>query len=303
MEPNNQAGSRLTPAIAVLTALCAAVLAVPFRIYELAKTVDPDTGFWRHPDPTRWVIYGLALVVIVLAFLYSRFSKDLPDPEFSREKSIPLGIGGVLLTLGFLGDTAFAVLQCVSLAGTYDPWNMTVGYFLISTGFLAQLFHTLFSLLSAVYFGFYAVDFFKGANVYAKLGVLSMNPVLWGIACLLSAFIKPIKYLNVSQLFLEVLFLIFASIAFFAFARLASQVESERSMWVLYFTGIPAMFLGYVCGLALFNGTPSLQAADLTAAIFFTILLIHYLPTNLLGKQRKEPVEEPKVTKGGRTPR
>ncbi len=303
MDQNNSTASRLTPALAVLTALCAAVLAVPFRIYELAAAVNPDTGFWTRSDPTRWVLYGLILVVVVLALLCSKFSRNLPKPVFPVKRSVPLGIGGSLMTIGFTGDAVLGVTQCISLVGTYDPWNMTVGYFLVSTGFLTQIFRTVFGLLSAVYFGFYTADQFKGTAVCSRLGVLSSNPVLWGIACLLSAFIRPIKYLNVSQLFFELLFLIFASIAFFAFARIASQVESERSMWVLYFAGVPAMFLGYLCAPGLFRGTPALQTADITIAIFYTILLIVNLPTSLLGKSRKEPVEEPKVTKGGRQPK
>lgn len=298
MEPN-----RLTPGTAVLAALCAAVLAVPFRIYELVSTVDRDTGFWLRSDPTRWVIYALILLVVVVSFVFVRFSKDLPEPVFPVKKSLALGIGGVLLTLSFLGDSIAAIFQCVTLAGTYDPWNMTMGYFLISTGLLSQVLRALFALLSAVYFGFYSVDFFRGAAVYRKLGILSVNPTLWGIACLLTAFIKPIKYLNVSQLFLELLFVIFASIAFFAFARIASGVESERSMWVLYFGGISAMFIGYVCTPALFAAETSLQVVELGAAVFFTILLIHYLPAGLVGRQRKEVIEEPKVTKGGRQPK
>lgn len=302
MEPNTSTARRLTPGIAVLAALCAAVPALAVRIYELAKTVNPSTGFWSSPDPTRWVLYGLILVVVGLAFVFSKFSKDLPEPVFPAKKDLALGIGGVLLTLGFLGDSVFGLIKCVSLVGTYDPWNMTVGYFLVSTGFIQQIFRVIFALLSALYSGFYAADFFRGAAFREKLGVLSLNPVLWAIACLLTAFIMPIKFLNVSQLFLEVLFLLFTAIAFFAFARIASRVESERSMWVLYFAGIPAMVLGYVSALALFVGTPSLQVADLTVAIFMTILLIRYLPTDLLGR-RKERIEEPKVTKGGRQPR
>lgn len=303
MEQNNETAGKLTPAVALLTALIAAVVAIPIRIYELIATVDSETGFWSSPDPTRWILYGLVFVVVVLSFVYTRFSKDLPDTEFPAEKSLTLAICGILLTLGFAGDAVFAVIQSLSLVSTYDPWNMTVAYFLISTGFVAQILRALFALLSALYFGFYSADQFKGTAVYQRLGVLSLNPVLWGIACLLTAFIKPLKYLNVSQLFLEVLFLIFSLIAFFAFARIASHAESERSMWMLYFGAIPAMFLGYVGGISLFFGEPSLQAADLTIAIFFTALLIHYLPTSLVGRKRKERIEEPKVTKGGRQPR
>ena len=56
--------------IALLTAGIAAVIAVALRIYELAVTIDPDTGFWQYSDPTQFIMYALLLVVLVVAFVF-----------------------------------------------------------------------------------------------------------------------------------------------------------------------------------------------------------------------------------------
>lgn len=281
-----------TPAVALLVAAAAVLIGVPLRTFQLSRQIDPETGFWNTANSvSMWVLYALVLIVILASFVLIRFSRKLPKPDFPEERSIFLGVFGTLASIGFLADFVQAVLKAVSVKAETDPFDPYYGSSLMSTGFIPMLLEAVFAFLSAAYFVFYTVSQFRGDSFYRNrlVSILAMNPILWAIARLLRDFLLPIKFKNVSQLFLEILFLCFAALALFAFARISAQVGQERSSWVLCFCGTTALFLGYVTALApvlLFltgNGEKMTSAyplhiADFTTALFLTGLLIHMLP-------------------------
>ena len=271
--------------IALLTAGIAAVIAVALRIYELAVTIDPDTGFWQYSDPTQFIMYALLLVVLVVAFVFGSVKKQTASPTILTEPDIGTGICAALVTAAFLYDGVVGIIRLTALSADFDPYAMTLGYFIISTGFLAKIFQILFAILSAVWFGLYSADRFAGTNLCRKLGAMAINPVLWGVARLLIAFVTPIKFKNVSQLLLELLFLLVALPALFSFARLLYGVEAENRMRTFTWCGTTAAVLGYVTAFAPFclilTGNYHLLAPDypvqypeLAIAVFFTYLLV-----------------------------
>ena len=289
--------------IALLTAGIAAVIAVALRIYELAVTIDPDTGFWQYSDPTQFIMYALLLVVLVVAFVFGSVKKQTASPTILTEPDIGTGICAALVTAAFLYDGVVGIIRLTALSADFDPYAMTLGYFIISTGFLAKIFQILFAILSAVWFGLYSADRFAGTNLCRKLGAMAINPVLWGVARLLIAFVTPIKFKNVSQLLLEILLVVFAMIFWFAFARIASGVNPDSSMWLFFFGGITAAFLGYVCALApfillitgqghLIPESRPMQFVDLAFAIFATCALFNAMPKTVGLNSRDEFKEE-----------
>lgn len=283
---------------ALCTALVAALIAVPVRVVELVKFVEPETGFWSGSSASFYVILGLALVVLVVALITSLKEKKSAVTALPEKKNIPLGIVSLLLTVAFVGDAVTCAVNAINLQATFNPYSMTYAYFMISTGFLATICQAVFAILSALYIMVYAINQFNGKGSYKTIAVLSMNPILWGIARLMVHFVEPIRYLNVSQLTLEILFLIFALVYLFKMVRVASDVGAEGAGWVMGFTGPVAVFLGYVSAFApfclLIAGKSSyicesypMQWVDLALAIFFTATLIVYAP------KKNQPVSEP----------
>lgn len=296
--------AKLSPNGAILIAAVMTLIAVPLRTFQYLNCLDPDTGFWAVRDVTVPVLYGLCIAVAILALVMSLFSGIMPKPEFTKQKDIPLGVAGILMTLGFLVD-AFqnAAATFSSFGGITDTEELSMTYQLISTGTIARGFQVVFGILSAVFLLLFGLSKLRGNDHFQNLKLLALSPVLWGVCRLLVHFVEPISYKNVSQLLLEICLVVFAMIFWFAFARICSGVNPDSSMWLFFFGGVTGAFFAYVCALAPFmlilTGRGSLipesrpmQYADLAFAIFATCALFNAMPKTVGVNSRDEFVEE-----------
>lgn len=294
----------LSPNGAIVLAAVFTLFAVPLRTFQYLHCLDPETGFWTVRDVTVPVLYALVIAVAVIAFFISYFSGIMPKPEFSKQKDTPLGVTALLMALGFASDAVFNVRAAVISFSSFGAMqDVSPAYQLISSGFLARIGQALFAVLSVLYLTFVGVSKLTGKDTYEKHKVISLSPVVWAVFRLLVHFVEPIGYKNVSQLLLEILLVIFAMIFWFAFARIASGVNADSSMWLFFFGGITASFLGYVCALApfilLITGQGHLipvnrpmQYVDLAFAIFATCALFNAMPKTVGLNSRDEFKEE-----------
>ncbi len=301
---NKLKAAKLSPNGAILLAAVFTLFAVPLRTFQFVNNLDPETGFWAVRDITVPVLYALVIGVAVFAFFISLFSGIMPKPEFSKQKDTPLGVTALLMALGFLWDAIANVQTAITTYANLEYLEgLSVSYQLISSGTLARLGQVLFAVLSAVSLIFFGIAKLKGTALYENHKLLSLSPVVWGVFRLLVHFVEPISYKNVSQLLLEILLVVFAMIFWFAFARIASGVNPESSMWQFFFGGITAAFLGYVCALApfilLITGqgeyipeSRPMQFVDLAFAIFATAALFNAMPKTVGLNSRDEFVEE-----------
>ncbi|MEE1299207.1 MAG: hypothetical protein UHI93_01550, partial [Acutalibacteraceae bacterium] len=301
---NKLKAASLSPNGAIILAAVFTLFAVPLRTFQFLNCLDPETGFWTVRDVTVPVLYALVIGVAVFAFFISLFSGIMPKPEFSKQKDIPLGVSALLMALGFAWD-AFANVRIAiaTYAGLGENEELSMAYQLISSGTLGRFGQVLFAVLSVVSLLFFGISKLTGTTLYENHKVLALSPVVWGVFRLLVHFVEPISYKNVSQLLLEILLVVFAMIFWFAFARIASGVNPDSSMWLFFFGGITAAFLGYVCALApfilLITGQghlipPSrpMQFVDLAFAIFATCALFNAMPKTVGINSRDEFREE-----------
>ena len=250
---NKLKAASLSPNGAIILAAVFTLFAVPLRTFQFLNCMDPETGFWTVRDVTVPVLYALVIAVAVFAFFISLFSGIMPKPEFSKQRDIPLGVSGLLMALGFAWDAFVNVRTAIATyAGLSETEDLSLTYQLISSGTLARFGQVLFAVLSVVSLIFFGISKLTGTTLYESHKVLALSPVVWGVFRLLVHFVEPISYKNVSQLLLEILLVVFAMIFWFAFARIASGVNPDSSMWLFFFGGITAAFLGYVCALAPF---------------------------------------------------
>lgn len=302
---NKLKAASLSPNGAIILAAVFTLVAVPLRTFQFLNCLDPETGFWTVRDVTVPILYALVIAVALLAFCISLFSGIMPKPEFSKKKDTPFGVAAVLMALGFLWDAVAGVRTAyLTFVGMEATEDLSLTYQLISSGTIARAAQVLFAILSAVYLIFFAISKFAGSALYEDRKVLALSPVVWGICRLLGHFVEPISYKNVSQLLLEIILIVFAMIFWFAFARIASGVNPDSSMWLFFFGGITAAFLGYVCALApfiliitgqghLIPETRPMQYADLAFAIFATCALFNAMPKTVGLNSRDEFREEP----------
>lgn len=302
---NKLKAAALSPNGAILLAAVITLFAVPLRTFQFINCLDPETGFWAVRDVTIPLLYALVVVVAVLAFFISLFSGIMPKPVLSTKRDIPWGVASILMACGFLWD-AFANVRLALLAraNIMDTEELSMTYQLISSGTLARYGQVLFAVLSAVYLIFFAIGKLTGSGIYEGRKLLALSPVCWGVFRLLVHFVEPISYKNVSQLLLEICLVVFAMIFWFAFARIASNVNADSSMWLYFFGGITAAFLGYVCALApfmliltgrgdLIPESRPMQYVDLAFAIFATCALFNAMPKTVGVNSRDEFKEEP----------
>ena len=301
---NKLKAAALSPNGAILLAAVFTLFAVPLRTYQYLHCLDPETGFWAVRDVTLPVLYALVIAVAVFAFFISLFSGIMPKPEFSKTKDRPFAVAALLGSLGFLIDAVMNIRTMIlTMGGLSENEDLTMTYQLISSGTLARGFQVLFAVLSAVYLVFVGISKWAGSDLYSARKLLALSPVMYGVCRLLVHFVEPISYKNVSQLLLEICLLVFAMIFWFAFARIASGVNADSSMWLFFFGGITGAFLGYVCALApfmliltgrgdLIPDSRPMQYADLTFAIFATCALFNAMPKTVNVNSRDEFHEE-----------
>lgn len=294
----------LSPNGAIILAAVFTLFAVPLRTFQYLNCLDPDTGFWTVRDVTLPVLYALIIMVAVLAFCISLFSGIMPKPEFSKQRDIPLGVAGLLMAFGFAVDAFQNVrIALTTYAGMAPTEDLSLTYQLISSGTIARFGQVLFAVLSIVSLVFFGVSKLLGTTLYENHKVLALSPVMWGVCRLLVHFVEPISYKNVSQLLLEICLVVFAMIFWFAFARIASRVNADSSMWLFFAGGITAAFLGFVCALPpaillltgrghLIPATRPFQLVDLTFAIFATCALFNAMPKTVGVNSRDEFREE-----------
>lgn len=301
---NKLKAASLSPNGAIILAAVFTLFAVPIRTFQYLNCLDPETGFWAVRDVTVPVLYGLVIAVAAFAFVISLFSGIMPKPEFSKQKDVPLGVASLLMVLGFLWDAFANVRQAILTYGEMSASEeLSLTYQLISSGTIGRFGQVLFAILSAVSLLFFGISKLTGKALYESHKLLALSPVVWGVFRLLVHFVEPISYKNVSQLLLEIMLVVFAMIFWFAFARIASGVNPDGSMWLFFFGGITAAFLGYVCALApfililtgrgdLIPASRPMQYVDLAFAIFATWALFNAMPKTVDLNSRDEFHEE-----------
>lgn len=277
-----------TPLLVILAVFV--FVAVPVRTFQLIKMIDPATGFWSEKGPLVYLLYIVIALFILIALVMTAFAGLMAKPTFKNEKNIPLGIFASLLAASLVYESALNISDFVTLMSSFVTATSSNLYtYLTSTGALPLILEGICGVLAIVYFIYVAIGCFKGSSIFESKRILALSPVLWAMFRLIYHFIDPIDYKNVSQLFLELIMLCFVMIFFLSFARIASGINEEKSMWILWFTGACATLLSYTCALAPFiltiTGKGSLipdayplHFCDLGIALFITSFLFTVTP-------------------------
>lgn len=289
--------AKLSPTPLLIVLAAGALLGVPLRVWELCNCVDSATGLWATKDVTVILLYIICCIVFAIAFFFSFFSGVMTKPKFKEEKDLLLGICGGIFTLTLLFDSILLVTKFIALITNYTTdANGKLSYYLTSSGGLAMALASIFGILATSYLGFISFSAITGVDNYSKKRLLGLTPVLWAMFRLVIHFTNPINYRNVSQLFLEIMMLCFAMIFFMSFARISSEINERTSMKLLWFSGVSAALLAFICALAPFllvitgkgelipNAYP-MRYCDLGLALFITSFLFTVTPlTNEVGE-------------------
>lgn len=233
------------PFFAVLAAI---LIAVPLRVYQYAKLINPSTGFFDEKDFSVIVVYGiLAVAMIICIVLPYLCHKSIPTVTVGKNSKVFLAVSLIMAAGAVISgvDLITDFIDLISNAPRYldrDGLSAYIsaqgGTLLIAEGFFAALsgFHFLISGLSAL-----------NETAVSKFKILALSPVVWCVFRLLYRFKRTIAFTNVSDLFLELFAIVFAMVFFLAFAQIRSKIDAEDIFWKIYAYGLPAAMFALVC--------------------------------------------------------
>lgn len=233
------------PFFAVLAAI---LIAVPLRVYQYAKLINPSTGFFDEKDFSVIVVYGILAVAMIICIVLPYIShKSIPTVTVGKNSKVFLAVSLIMAAGAVISgvDLITDFIDLISNAPRYldrDGLSAYIsaqgGTLLIAEGFFAALsgFHFLISGLSAL-----------NENTVSKFKILALSPVVWCVFRLLYRFKRTIAFTNVSDLFLELFAIVFAMVFFLAFAQIRSKIDAEDIFWKIYAYGLPAAMFALVC--------------------------------------------------------
>lgn len=267
------------------------LLVLPLRVYQFLRVIEPGTGFYEKTDFSVPLLYGLLALfggaMLIISFINRRrimFSTTV-------RKNPALGIIALAAAGTFFAD---AVIMYQNFSSLYYGTTQNMGGdFLVDTatsgimksGALPMLFEAVFAVFAAIFFIVLGVSYISGKSNGSQFKLLAITPLAWSICRILHRFMRTISFVNVSDLFFELLMIVFLMIFFMAFAQLISGVNNKGVDWKLVGFGLPAALLCLLCfvpravmlamgkGALLTNLSPP-EYCDLAIAMFILAFIL-----------------------------
>ena len=280
--------NNMNKTIPLFAALAALLIAVPLRIYQYSKIINPETGFYDKIDASVFVLYiilGIAVVIgLVVPFLRHTSAKPVP----LSNKSVGFAVVSLLMAICLIIDSASQLMDYFELYSANQMLSNQAMKQLISVqGGTLLLLQAAFGAFSAVYFFVTGITIGLGNSDSSKFRILALVPTVWCIFRLLYRFKRTISFVNVSDLLLELFLIVFSMMFFFALAQVNSKIDSfsdggstvQSVFWKIYGYGIPAALFAVVCFLprfilratgkpALINPSYGVNFSDFSFAVF-----------------------------------
>ena len=269
------------PLFAVLTAV---LIAVPLRVYQYIKHINPETGFYDSSDFSVFTVYAVLAVAMVICIAFSYLKHKTISPINPRKDS-RLFIGmSLFMALGIAVDSLSMLSDYTSLYSANTGAYIHVSEYVAAQGGSLMLIQAIVGIVSAIYFAISGISALNKTNA-PKLKLLAVSPVIWCIFRLLLRFKRTISFVNVSDLLLEMFMIVFAMMFFLALAQVNSKIDEKTVFWKLFAYGFPAVMFSLVCFLPRFililtDNSDKLNSlylpnfSDFTFAIYTTYICI-----------------------------
>ncbi|MBQ7295684.1 MAG: hypothetical protein IJW86_05755 [Clostridia bacterium] len=263
---------------------CAGLVCVVLRTLQTAKYIDPETGFYLGGEAVKAVIYAVLLLSGIIFCLMSFFSRESASLSFYKTKNKAMGFAAAAMGFTFIFDSADNFFSTFGSAAQINSANYTE---FMTSGTIPMLIQSFFALLSAVYFFILAKDMLKGTASASKRYFLATAPVWWAGARLMHRFVRQISFVEVSDLFLELIEIALMLVFFMSLAQVVTGVYSDGFRWRIFGLGysasllaltmsIPRLIFSFVKDGAFINPSHPFYLCDLMFAIFaLTVILCH----------------------------
>lgn len=236
----------------LLVSLCALLVAVPLRVYQYFKVLEPETGFYSTIDFSVYIIYALLGIAVITAIAIPLINRKKMITVASVKKSPVFLVLSLILAVTIIIDSAGQLMSYFDLYDAAASSGSTIAEYVKKQGGTLLLLQAVSGAIAAVYFFVSGLSVSLGNSDGSKLKLLGLTPVLWCIFKLLYKFKRTISFINVSDLLLELFEIVFLMLFFFALAQTVVRIDVKTVFWKIFAYGIPAAMFALMCFLPRF---------------------------------------------------
>jgi len=287
----------------VIVFAVASLIAIPLRTVQYFTVIEAETGFYSEKSFSVYLFAAVIIAAIVLFGLLGFAKRKSLCYSTAPEKRAGFGALAGLSAAGFVFD----VFGCLEELGS-DKYEMIEYAYqseevsALATAATLTKVQLVFAAVSAFYFLILCLCNLIGKAVPKAFCLFSLSPVIWGIAKLVLRFTRTISYIQVSDLMLEMLSLVFVVMFFMAFAQLEFGVSDKGCEWRIAFYGLSASVLLLLCFIPRFivtvSGNPELvysmskvEYSDICLALFTLCAVVTRLSDKKAQNDESEKVE------------
>lgn len=236
----------------LFASLCALLVAVPLRVYQYFKVLEPETGFYSKMDFSVYAMYILLGVAMLISVAVPLLNKKKMITVTSVKKSPLFLVFSLILAVTVIIDSAGQLMSYFDLYDAAATSGTAVSDYIKNQGGTLLLLQSVSGAIAAVYFFVSGLSVSVGNSDGSKLKVLALTPALWAVCKLLYRFKRTISFINVSDLLLELFEIVFLMLFFFALSQTVAKIDADSVFWKLYAYGVPAAMFALICFLPRF---------------------------------------------------
>ncbi len=239
--------SKPEPSALVAAAALSLCALLPLRVYQVTTLIEPETGFFSEINFTVPLFYVIGAVIILALMVLSFLNEKTSRTRNCIAPSKSLGILSVLTALSITFNAVTSFTSFIELNGEYSAYiHGPYITFLTKSGAAPLILEALFGILTAFFFCIYAISCFKKDTTLSSFKILSAAPAIWAICRIVFRFLAKISFVNISDLLLELIMLVFMIMFFISFAQIVTNVSPETVAWRLFGCGLPAAVVAFL---------------------------------------------------------
>lgn len=224
---------------------------VPLRIYQYFSVLAPETGFYRSLNAAVYALYITVGIFSLITIVFSFISPEAVESKMPEGKNKLMGVVAIVYAVCFLVDATAKISTFVMAFIGYASGSIRPGVwkYIAANGYLPVFFQALFALFAAIYFIVFGLSYYSGKNTFRDSKLLALTPMLWAVSRMISLLMKPISYVKVSELLLELFSMTFLMLTFLSFARVSSQLSEKGEMRKVFGFGLTAAIFCLICSV------------------------------------------------------
>lgn len=224
---------QISKSVNLIIFLLITVVLTIMRFIDVKTNIDPITGFYTNTHVLGFVTLAVLILGFVIYTVISVLSTDCNINNLNNN-SKSSGICTLMLSLSFILD--FIFVRVFTKNTSMDMFDANTARILTLTSIIGLI----FSVLSVIYFLIVFNDNIKDTHNAQNKKILALSPVILFIVNLVSLFVTKISFLRVSDLFLQIISLVFTVLFFMSYAQVKNGIYSEGNVWKLYSYGLSA---------------------------------------------------------------